>query len=189
MKAYIREILNKRKELSDTQHQAFSESICQKIIELAEYKNAENLLVFYPYSGEADILFIAKDALDTGKNVFFPKVTGETTMDFIKVESLKDFTDGYKGIKEPIDNIIYDRIQSNGKTIMILPGSVFDTYGNRCGYGKGYYDRYLQSGCLHITKVGVCFSLQMMKKIPDVKETDIPMDYVITEETVFRSGN
>ena len=71
--------------------------------------------------------------------------------------------------------------------MMILPGSAFDKSGNRAGYGKGYYDRYLEDCHNNITKVGVCFSIQMLKQLPDVKSTDIPMDYVINEENTVRS--
>ena len=74
-----------------------------------------------------------------------------------------------------------DKEHIEGKTIMILPGSAFDQYGNRAGYGKGYYDRYLEKCFDKIVKVGVCFSLQMLEKLPDVKTTDIPMDFIINE--------
>ena len=38
-----------------------------------------------------------------------------------------------------------------------------------------------------LTTIGVCFSLQILDKIPDVKDTDIPMDYVVNENQVIRS--
>lgn len=187
MKTYIKEILERRKSLLKEEYVSYSEKICKKAEALEAFKNADNLLIFYPYSGEVNVLPLAIKFLSKGKNVYFPKVTGETTMDFIRVENPDDFFDGYKGIKEPKGNEIFDKHNINNKTIMILPGSAFDFLGNRAGYGKGYYDRYLEACYTHITKVGVCFSLQMLERLPDVKTTDIPMDYVINEKTIFRS--
>lgn len=187
MKTYIKEILNKRKNITNQEHTVFSEKICQKLMKLEEYQSSENILVFYPYLGEADILPFVLKAFEDKKKVYFPKVTGETTMEFIKVTSLDKFFEGYKGIKEPVGDIIFDRYSVKRKTCMLAPGSAFDKHGNRCGYGKGYYDRYLADCYQNITKIGICFSLQMMDKIPDVKETDIPMDYVINENETLRS--
>ncbi len=188
MKSYIKEILDKRNKIPKEQYISFSKKICERIFDLDEYKACENLLIFYPYSGEADILMVARKAIEQGKQVFFPKVTGDTTMDFIEIKDLKDFNNGYKGILEPIGNQLFDKQNIIGKTLMILPGSAFDEYGNRAGYGKGYYDRYLETCHTHIIKVGVCFYLQMLKQLPDVKMTDIPMDYVINEENTVRSN-
>lgn len=182
MKAYIKEILEKRSQLSKKDNQVFSEEICKKVRELKVYKSSKNLLIFYPYLSEADVLPVAKEALCEGKNVFFPKVKDATTMEFIKIMQLTDFEEGYKGIKEPIGEEVFDKHNICEPTLMILPGSSFDYAGNRTGYGKGYYDRYLKDCYEKITKVGVCFSLQLVEEIPDVKETDIPMDYVICEK-------
>ncbi len=189
MKTYIKAILEKRKNLPKQDYILFSEKICQKVLELKEYQNAENVLAFYPYLGETDILPIVQHALSLGKNVFFPKVTGDTTMEFIKVSSMADFSEGYKGIKEPIGENCFNKLAVKGSTCMLTPGSSFDRQGNRTGYGKGYYDRYLADCYDKITKIGVCFSLQMLEKISDVKETDIPMDYVIDEKNTIRSDN
>lgn len=186
MKTYIKDILNKRKQLSKEVYVFLSENICHKIETLKEFQMAENVLFFYPYLGEVNILPLAKKTLETGKNVYFPKVISDTEMNFIKVRNLDDFNEGYKGIKEPKEGEIFDTEHILTKTVMILPGSAFDISGNRAGYGKGYYDRYLSDCYKNITKVGICFALQMLTEIPDVKLWDIPMDYVINEETIIR---
>ena len=144
-------------------------------------------MIFYPYLGEVNVVPVALDALKNGKNVYFPKVTGSTTMDFIKVSKITDFQEGYKGIKEPVGNDLFDKNNILKKTLMILPGSSYDFFGNRTGYGKGYYDRYLENCHTKIIKVGVCFELQMLDEIQNVKLTDIPMDYVINENNIVRS--
>lgn len=187
MQEITKEILKKRNQLSKEEYEKFSEKICKKILNLEEYQNAKNLLIFYPYLGEVDVVLVASNALETGKNVYFPKVTGSTTMDFIKVSKITDFQEGYKGIKEPIGNDVFEKNNISQETLMILPGSSYDFFGNRTGYGKGYYDRYLENCHTQIIKVGVCFELQMLNEIQNVKSTDIPMNYVINENNIVRS--
>lgn len=187
MKTYIKEILQNRKALNKADYVDFSEKICKKTEALKEYQEAENVLVFYPYLSEVDILPLVLRAHKAGKKVYFPKVTGETTMEFVLVNTLEEFSEGYKGIKEPNGTILFDKKAGFKNSCMLAPGSVFDRFGNRCGYGKGYYDRYLMDCYENITIIGICFSLQMLEKIPNVKPTDIPMDYVINEvETIRR---
>ena len=183
----IRNILSKRREIPKTLAVELSRNICEKILSLKEYHEAENLMVYYAYLGEADIQNVILDAFSKGKNVYFPKVTGETSMEFVKVYSLSDFSCGYKNIMEPIGTEKFIKNPVKGKTLMILPGSVFDYSGNRCGYGKGYYDRYLADCYTEIIKVGVCFDMQMVEMISDVKSTDIVMDYVVNEKMIYRS--
>ena len=189
MQEITKEILKKRNQLSKEEYETFSLQVCKKVISLEEYQDAQNLLIFYPYLGEVDVVSVALNAFETGKKVYFPKVTGSTTMDFIKVSKITDFQEGYKGIKEPMGNEIFENDNISQKTLMILPGSSYDYFGNRTGYGKGYYDRYLENCYTQITKVGVCFELQMLDEIQNVKSTDIPMDYVINENNIVRSKN
>lgn len=187
MKTYIKEILDKREHLDNDNYAMFSEAICEKVKAFDEYKQAKTLLIFYPYNGEVNIIPLVQNAIAEGKNVYFPKVLGSTNMDFFKVSDMTEFTNGYKGIKEPIGKIIFDKNCIDDKTVMILPGSVFDLSKNRCGYGKGYYDRYLSDCYEKIVKIGVCFSLQMLDSLPteDIKVTDVRMDYVVNENEVI----
>jgi 5-formyltetrahydrofolate cyclo-ligase len=54
-----------------------------------------------------------------------------------------------------------------------------DKRGNRLGYGKGFYDRFLlQTTAL---KVGFVFDEFLFDEIP-VEEFDVKLDVIITEE-------
>lgn len=184
MKTYIKGILQKRKEISQKEYEAYSEEICHKIESIEAFRNAKALLVFYPYLGEVNILPLVEKALKEEKKVYFPKVTSDTGMEFVLVWNMESFSSGYKGIKEPIGDVIFQKELAKD-CCMLVPGSVFDEKGNRCGYGKGYYDRYLENFC-NVTTIGVCFSMQMCKEIQGVKPTDIPMNYVVNEKMIIR---
>ena len=59
-----------------------------------------------------------------------------------------------------------------------MPGIAFDKFGNRIGFGKGYYDRYLMD--LDAYKIGICFREQLDDYIP-TGEFDIKMDEIIVD--------
>ena len=54
---------------------------------------------------------------------------------------------------------------------------------NRVGFGKGYYDRFLQGK--EILKIGVTFSCQQAEKLT-AKATDVKMDRIITENGILK---
>ena len=70
---------------------------------------------------------------------------------------------------------------------MIVPGSMFDINKNRCGYGGGYYDRYLSQREFRGVKVGVCYAHQLVETLP-VEPHDVAMDCVVTECATYVLG-
>lgn len=60
----------------------------------------------------------------------------------------------------------------------------FDNEKNRLGFGKGYYDRYLEN--TKINKIGICFNEQILEKeLLPIEHYDIKMNYVITEKIIY----
>jgi 5-formyltetrahydrofolate cyclo-ligase len=94
----------------------------------------------------------------------------------------KDFHEGFKGIMEPNDDL--PAFEYNGDAVVITPGLIFDNQENRIGYGAGFYDRFF-SLYPKLTKVGVCFMEQLCEEIIP-EEHDVPMDYIVTDNTFMR---
>ena len=67
-------------------------------------------------------------------------------------------------------------------SLCIVPMLGFGKNGSRIGYGKGYYDRFLQK-YPHIYKIGAAFSCQKCDEIP-ITADDIRMDVIITEHGI-----
>ena len=80
-----------------------SKKIFEKLIALLPYKEAENILIYVSMRSEVITDEIILDALLAGKKVFCPKVVDRKMglMEFIKINSLEDLTEGYFGIREP----------------------------------------------------------------------------------------
>ena len=66
---------------------------------------------------------------------------------------------------------------------MLVPGVAFSKKGDRIGYGKGYYDRYMVRHP-EVNTVGICFTCQLLDDIP-AESLDIAMHQIITEEQIY----
>ena len=69
--------------------------------------------------------------------------------------------------------------------LILVPMLAYDRKGNRVGYGKGYYDKFLKncrSGCL---KVGLSH-FPPEEKIDDINEFDVGLDYCLTPDETFK---
>jgi 5-formyltetrahydrofolate cyclo-ligase len=68
--------------------------------------------------------------------------------------------------------------------IFLVPLLAFDKYGNRLGYGSGYYDKYfnmLNKAKKKFRTIGIGFSFQKKDKLKTLK-TDFSLDAVFTEK-------
>ena len=69
------------------------------------------------------------------------------------------------------------------KTLCIVPAIAFDENGNRLGYGKGFYDRFLSN--FKGTSVGLTCSDLLVKQLP-TDPHDTPVKIVITESEIIK---
>ncbi len=86
-----------------------------------------------------------------------------------------------KGIPEPSRT---QELAPKSFDLVILPLLAFDGQGNRVGYGKGFYDRFLAECSTRCLRVGLSF-FDPVEKIADTDTFDIPMDYCVTPEQVY----
>lgn len=85
------------------------------------------------------------------------------------------------GIPEPADGI---EVPSTKLDVVFVPLLAFDANGQRVGYGKGFYDRFLQECRPDVIKIGLSFFEAEGEPI-DAEETDIPLDYCVTPLKVY----
>lgn len=63
--------------------------------------------------------------------------------------------------------------------IVFVPAVAVDIYGNRVGYGAGYYDKTLKD--LNCIKIVTVFDFQVFDEEIEHNENDVKMDYILTE--------
>lgn len=88
------------------------------------------------------------------------------------------------GIPEPVDGI---EVPETKLDVVFIPLLAFDTQGNRVGYGKGFYDRFLAKCRPDTLKIGVSL-FEAVPEITDASAEDIRLDYCVTPETVYSFG-
>jgi 5-formyltetrahydrofolate cyclo-ligase len=140
--------------------------------------------LYYPLKGEVDIIPVIKQAWSDKKTVLLPRCRAneDGVMDFYVVNSEDDLEPGAFGVMEPKEHcFMHPKEECRNSSLCVMPGLTFDKRGYRLGYGKGYYDRYLQG--FNGVKMGVVYSDFIYEKIPH-GFFDVKADVIVTEKGV-----
>ncbi|MBP0990691.1 MAG: 5-formyltetrahydrofolate cyclo-ligase [Oscillospiraceae bacterium] len=171
-----------RKNIPDTLRSEKNFEIFKKLLSVSAYNNCSSLLTYVSYKDEAETEKIILSALDAGKTVAVPLSDPVSCkMTFYKISSLGDLKPGYMGIPEP-DAGICEPFLPDKSSVCITPGVVFDKNGFRIGYGKGFYDRFLENFCG--ISIGLTFSECLCDVIPN-NNYDRSVDIVVTDKSIF----
>ena len=155
-----------------------SEIIFNKIIKNEIYINSRTIGIYMNLDSEVDTKKIIDYSIKNNKIVAIPKVVGNN-LEFYQIKSLNDnFVKSPFNILEPISTK-ENYIDKSNIDLLIVPGICFDNEGNRIGFGKGYYDRYLNNS--NIKTIGICFKEQITTKIIPTNRYDVKIDVIITD--------
>ena len=148
---------------------ALSLKLVNKLKLVEEYKNAKNVMIFYPLKYEVDLLTLLED---TSKNFYLPKIDGDTLL-CCPYHSGDDLCISCFNTKEPVS----DGINKTILDLVIVPALAIDKNNYRLGYGGGYYDRFLQGlNCNKIT----CIANEFIVESVFPNGFDIKIDKIIT---------
>ncbi len=92
------------------------------------------------------------------------------------------FIETKQGIAEPVDALL---VEPEAIDMVFVPFLACDKKGYRVGYGKGFYDRFLKECRPDIIKLGFSY-FDPVEEISDVEPFDVPLDYCITPQAVFK---
>ena len=85
------------------------------------------------------------------------------------------------GIPEPVDGI---EVPSKKIDVVFVPLLAFDQKGHRVGYGKGFYDRFLNECRKDVVTVGLSF-FEAEEEPIEANGTDVPLDHCVTPLKVY----
>ncbi len=149
------------------------QAIFNKLIQNKNIIACDTLLIYISINSEVDTLNIIKYFIDT-KKIAVPKII-KKEMVFCYINNLDELEIGKYNIPEPISNNIVSNFEN---AICITPGICFDLNNYRVGYGKGYYDTFLNK--THVKTIGLCYKECLTNKI-DTNNFDYKIDEVITD--------
>jgi 5-formyltetrahydrofolate cyclo-ligase len=173
-----------RSALSDTERKRIDTEIFENLITLPEFKACHLLLSYVSVGEEVDTRWIIRLALKERKAVAVPRcLCGTDELEFYKIDSIECMVPGSFGLPEPADEP-EKKVEKASCDICLLPGLAFDAEGYRLGYGRGYYDRYLE-GFGGVT-VGLCRSQALSPKRLPRGLHDIKTMLIVTEKEIIR---
>ena len=170
-------LLSKRKEIDKAKKVIHDKEISKRIINSDYFKNAEQVLVFAASDYEFDTRYIIERCRFLYKRVFYPVcVDNMGTMEFLKVESVGDLQYGMYNILEPKPTC--KKYVPKENDTVIVPALSVDKNGNRIGYGKGYYDRFLKD--FNGVSICPCYEEMVVDTLP-TDENDIKINILVTQ--------
>lgn len=170
-----------RRQLSLSQVAEKSLTISNKVLELPIWSK-EFYHTFLPITSkqEVDTINLLSILQGKDKNIVVPKVERNSLGHYLLTDNTK-FKNSDWGVPEPTNGI---KIDPKNIDVVFVPLLAFDKIGNRVGYGKGFYDKFLLECKPNVIKVGLSF-FEAEPLITDVFPGDIPLDYCVTPESVY----
>lgn len=185
-KIVLRHELKAKREMTTVEYKAdCATKICSRIENLDVYKKAERIALYQAIKNEVSLHPLWHSALKQGKICYFPFLNNDLTLSFFPADKDTAWTINQFGIAEP--SFANTRAVNPEKLdIIFIPLLGFDKNGTRIGMGAGYYDRTLANKKLNWL-AGIAYEFQLVPFIhPD--PWDVPMDLVITEQTIYWSN-
>lgn len=174
----------KRKNLSIYQINQRSILISKKLLDIPIWdKEFYHIFLTSKKNNEIETKFILSMLAKKNKKVVVPRLVDLDNLEHILLTRQTSLKENPYGIPEPQkynNKIIFPQELD----VIIVPLHVFDLNGNRVGYGKGYYDRFLKSCRDDAIKIGVSL-FEPVKFISDISITDVALNYAITSNGIF----
>jgi len=178
-------MLIKRKNMSQQDVSTFSTKIMDKIMKLPQFINCKNIMLYISFNNEVDTYKLARWCLNNDKTVIAPYCIKSCIkiIPFIINNLETDLTKSTFGIMEPKHDILM-KANIENIDLIIVPGVVFDENCNRIGFGAGYYDRFLPMKMKNTPTIGIAYDYQITDKVP-ADEYDVPLNFIITEKRII----
>ena len=155
--------------------ESLSSLLAKKLSETKEYKNAQNIMLFYPLKEEINLLSLFNDKT---KSFYLPKIDGENLLccpyDYEKDELCVSCFNTKEPKTETKNKDLID--------LIIIPALACDRNHYRLGYGGGFYDRFLKD---FAGKKIVCIPSQFVLETVFPEKHDVPVDFIVTENEVI----
>lgn len=186
LKKEARKIYNKKR-----QEVSYSDKLKWDDLILINFQTVEMpflhaVFSFYPMEERNEVnAFLITDYLhfrNPNLQICYPKMSiEEPDMEAIACKADTVFEANAINILEPLENAIVDPKDID---LVLVPMLVCDVQGNRVGYGKGYYDRYLSRCKPSCIKAGLSY-FEPVDKIEDTDEFDVALDFCITPQKAY----
>lgn len=184
-KAELRTLFSeKRRLLTETELQEGSEKIALAIDDFCEqHPELDHYHLFFPIQKFKEVnTFLIRDLLASRNKTLYTSLIGDSNgeMETVLVGERTEFVADRYGIPVPLN---FERISPERIQVVFVPLLAIDYSGQRIGYGKGFYDRFLATINSKVIKIGLSI-FEPIEQIPS-ESFDIPLDYCVTPKNLF----
>ncbi len=173
-----------RNQLSNKQVEEQSMAIANQLLQLDIWdKTYYHLFLPIEKKKEINTEYILQILHGKDKEVVIPKSNFEThtITSILLTDNTKILVNTY-GIPEPTNGL---QVPPTTIDVVFLPLLAFDQIGNRVGYGKGFYDRFLEQCRADVIKIGLSFFESELYSIETIP-TDMRLDYCVTPNRIYK---
>ena len=175
----------KRLSLSETDRMKLDDMLLIQFQKLS-FTNVQVLLSYMPmpHTAEPQTYLFTRylEHMIPGLQTAYPRTDFTiTSMQAVAKDGNTEFDLNEFRITEPNGNSL---IEPQAIDIVFVPMLICDLGGYRVGYGKGFYDRYLQQCREDVLKIGFSY-FEPTETIADKNEYDVPLDYCITPDFIY----
>ena len=151
-------------------------AICATLTEDSRIAAFPQVFFYTAINSEPDLTALAEQWSAT-KKIALPIVTANGLV-FCRWQAGDALVQGEFNIPIPATQ---HTVTTTADTLVLLPCVALDRYGNRLGYGGGYYDRFLATHPTLCT-VGVCYQRFFLEHKLPTRPHDRRVRYIVTEE-------
>ncbi len=173
-----------RRQLSQKQVDDYSLAISNQLLQL-DIWDREFYHIFLPIEkhNEVNTEFVLNILSGKDKHIVVSKSNFEdcSMKHYLLTDATKFSVNSY-GIPEPIGGI---PIATEQIDVVFVPLLAYDKKGNRVGYGKGFYDRFLAECRPNVLKIGLSF-FDPEDEINEVGLDDVKLDFCVTLDSHFQ---
>lgn len=176
-----------RKELSSEEIEAKSIEIANQVLKMpiwdysfyhvflsiAEKKEVNTEMLLHVLQGKDKNIVVSKSHFESSR-----------LSHFLLTDSTKIKKNAWN-IPEPVDGI---EISPEKIEVVFIPLLAFDHEGNRLGYGKGFYDRFLSECTTEVVKIGLSI-FPPEENLLEVSPLDVPLDFCVTPSEIYSFKN
>ena len=168
----------KRRNLTKEFIERSSKRITEKVCPILG--SPTTVMVYLSAFNEPDTKDIINYLESNGIKIVIPiSNTNTHTISLSYISGLDDLEKGAYGILEPVSPV---EVNPKEVDVVLVPGIAFSKRGDRLGFGKGYYDKFLAD--FTGAKIGICYDFQMVADIPSSPH-DIKMNAIVTEKRMY----
>lgn len=200
-KALRKQMKALRAQISPEEYQLFSEAITARVLALPEVQAAGVIHVFSAMESQREPATqpLIKKLMQGNKRIVVPVMQWEERqLHHVGLRPETPLLPNKWGIPEPPVPAAHKKSVSGAGgsarlmapetlDVVLVPLLAGDRKGNRLGYGKGFYDRFLHQLRPDAACFGLLYDAGLFDEIP-AEPHDCPLDGFITEKQVLRVG-